>query len=421
MTHALRWVWRELTRSRGSVKNRFYRVGRSSRAGVALLMAITSITLLSIIVSESVHDAAVRAQLATHHRDEKKAEILAYSGVNLYRLVLIASKQIGNSPMISMASQYVGINADTIWQMIPSVNTTLMRLIFASGGDLERSDTRQFANKGLSEKDRAASREEGDTQFKRNFLDFDGDFSASVVDENRRVYVGSFKATNLTELAEQPGAIQLSGMMMGEVHDEFFRDLDWERLELIANLADWTDADNTRLYRGGMEDSLYENLDDPYKPKNAPFDSGEEIRLVDGWHDDRVWNRYGRHLTIYGEGKINVNTAERRVIKALISAYLDPYPGEPVVDDLTKFVMDYRNMPAYLGGGLFKDPQQFISFIENQYGFTFKRTIKTALSTQSNVFRVTSKGTVRDSNVQVEAVFDFSKKPIGKVLYWRVR
>jgi hypothetical protein len=116
-----------------------------------------------------------------------------------------------------------------------------------------------------------------------------------------------------------------------------------------------------------------------------------------------------------------VNTAERRVIKALISAYLDPYPGEPVVDDLTKFVMDYRNMPAYLGGGLFKDPQQFISFIENQYGFTFKRTIKTALSTQSNVFRVTSKGTVRDSNVQVEAVFDFSKKPIGKVLYWRVR
>ena len=390
MSRFLRWIWVELTRSRGSVRSRFYRVGRSSRAGVALLLAISSITLLSIIVSESVHDASVRAQLAIHHRDEQKAELLAYSGVNLYRLVLIASKQIGNSPMISMASQYIGINADTVWQMIPSVNTTIMRLVFASGGDLERTDTRQFARDGLSDSDRAASREGDDSEIKRNFLDFDGDFSASVVDENRKVYVGKFKANNLVELAEQPGAVQLDGMMMGEAHDEFFRDLDWDRVELVANLADWTDPDNTRLFRGGMEDSLYENLDDPYRPKMR-LDS-VEIRLVDGWHDDRIWNRYGKHLTIYGEGKINVNTAERRVIKALISAYLDPYPGEPVVDDLTKFVMDYRNMPAFLGGGLFKDPQQFIAFVETQYGFKFKPSIRNAINTQSNVFRVTSKG-----------------------------
>jgi hypothetical protein len=83
--------------------------------------------------------------------------------------------------------------------------------------------------------------------------------------------------------------------------------------------------------------------------------------------------------------------------------------------------MDYRNMPAYLGGGLFKDPQQFISFVETQYGFTFKPNIRKAINTQSNVFRVTSSGTVRDSKVNVEAVFDFSKKPVGKVLYWRVQ
>ena len=40
----------------------------------------------------------------------------------------------------------------------------------------------------------------------------------------------------------------------------------------------------------------------------AALDTLDEIRLVDGWHLDGVWERMGRHLTIYGGGKVNVNT-----------------------------------------------------------------------------------------------------------------
>ena len=33
----LRWLWHELTRPRGSVSHRFYRVGRSSKSGAGPL------------------------------------------------------------------------------------------------------------------------------------------------------------------------------------------------------------------------------------------------------------------------------------------------------------------------------------------------------------------------------------------------
>ena len=48
-------------------------------------------------------------------------------------------------------------------------------------------------------------------------------------------------------------AQQLAGMMNKEEHNQFFYDNDLDRTELIANLVDWTDADDIRLFEGGYE------------------------------------------------------------------------------------------------------------------------------------------------------------------------
>ena len=77
---------------------------------------------------------------------------------------------------------------------------------------------------------------------------------------------------------------------------QFFYDRNLEPLELVGNLADWTDMDDNRAYLGGSENSIYDKLDPPYKAKNAPFDTMQEVRLVEGWHRDDVWNRYGQHI-----------------------------------------------------------------------------------------------------------------------------
>src|SRR5690606_28136560 len=110
---------------------------------------------------------------------------------------------------------------------------------------------------------------------------------------------------------ENDRAIRLYALMGGPDNDQFFYERNLERWALIGDLADWNDLDNDRLYQGGREDALYQDGPEPYRPKNAAFDSLGEVRLVNGWHRDDVWEKFGNELTIYGNGRVNVNTASR--------------------------------------------------------------------------------------------------------------
>ncbi len=412
----IRWIWHELTRPRGHVAHRFYRGGRSSKAGVALITVIAAITLLTVITTEIAYSATVRLKLAAHHRDEVAAEALAATGISLYRLILMASKQIGRNPMIVEYGAMLGVNADTLWGMVPFISTGMMRMIFVSDGDLDDDEASRLANEGMSDEERAASREG-----RRNFLDFDGDFSASIEDEARRVYVGNLKATSMAELLEIHQVQELQGMMSSEENHQFFIDNNLEKLELIANLVDWTDADDTRLYQGGDELGPYDKLDFPYKPKNAPFDTIQEVRLVEGWHMDSVWERFGKHLTIYGAGKVNVNTAEHAVMRGLMMAYMEGYTSEQLVNEAVGKIIAIRSTPVLLGGQHFSSAQHFSSWVERELGLSLRDDINQAITTESDTFRVMSVGEVGESRVEIMAVIDYSKDQAGQILYWGVR
>lgn len=413
MTRAARWLWRELTRPRGSVRHRFYRVGRRSRAGVALLMAITSILLLTVLVTEIAYAATVRAQLAVHQRDEVKAEALAYTGVQLYRLILVASKQLGNNPMFQSFSASMGINlGDALWQMVPMINSGLLRMVFVSDGSVDEDDMEEFEEQGgLTDEELEESRESSGT--KRNFLDFDGDFFAELIDEDSRIYVGQIQATNYAELLENRTALELYGLMSGQENDQFFYEIDMDRWELIGNLADWVDQDGDRLFQGGSEENLYNRLESPYLPKNAPFDTLREIRLVDGWNRDDIWEKYGEQLTIYGGGKVNINTASNEVLFALLKAHLEPTPSDQYVQELLVKLAEYKALTN------FTDTKTFVSVLES-LGATPDPAMSTAIATESTVFRVTSTGVVGEASVSIEVVLDFSQDATGKVVYWRV-
>lgn len=418
----IRWMWHELTRPRGHVRHRFYRVGRSSRAGVALLMVITSILLLTVLVTEIAHGATVRVKLAASHRDEVKAEALATTGINLYRLILMASKQIGKNPFIQQAGQFLGVNGDSIWQLLPFINTNLMRMLLISGGDVDEGDAMRLrSGMGLTAEEEAASRE-GKSATRRNFLDFDGDFAASVQDEARFVYVGRLQATSFAELLELEAAKQLQGLMNREEYRTWFMQNNIDQMELIGNLVDWTDPDNTRIYQGGAEDTLYQRLDSPYRPKNAPFDTLEEIRLVDGWHLDGVWHRIGQHLTIYGKGQVNINSAQRPVLRALLLAYADGNFNEFYVDQVIDELMRFRSLPMAEGGVHFTSAQHFKSFIETGLvtSLPLRDTVLNAVTTESEVFRIEASGEVGHARVQIRAVLDYAQDPTGRIVYWQI-
>jgi len=415
---AIRWLWTELTRPRGHRRHRFYRGGRSSRGGVALLFVIASVMLLTIFMTEVASGTAQRMQLAAQHRDEAKAQAIAHTGVHLYRLILMVSKQVGQNPMVAQYGAMFGINADSIWQMVPTFNTQLLRLVLSSGGGEvdDEEAAAMVAQGGLTEEQREASREEG-TALRRNFLDFDGDFSASIQDENQKIYVGKFQATNMGELLTDPAAMEIMALLNRESYRPWLRENNLVPEELIGNLVDWTDADDIKLYQGGRESADYERLEPPYLPKNAPFDTREEIRLVEGWHLDGVWERAGRQLTIYGDGKINVNTAHQPVIRAILTAFYDGVPSEGLIDQAMTEFMRLRGLPMAEGGLHFTNAKHFQTTMAS-LGVPLRDDVTQAVTTQSNVFRITSVGEVGDATAEIRCVMDFSEDPGGRIVYW---
>ena len=91
---------------------------------------------------------------------------------------------------------------------------------------------------------------------------------------------------------------------------------------IVDSILDWKSP--TGLHRlHGADNSYYLSLPNPYKMKNAKFDTLEELLLVKGVTPDILYGngeRPGviRFLTIYGNvGNININAAAPEVLRAI--------------------------------------------------------------------------------------------------------
>lgn len=80
-------------------------------------------------------------------------------------------------------------------------------------------------------------------------------------------------------------------------------------------IADWRDADNQAL-PDGAEESYYRSLQNPYHCKNGNLESLEELFLVRGI-TPAIFKKIKDVVTVYGDGKVNLNTATESVLKAL--------------------------------------------------------------------------------------------------------
>ena len=427
---ALSWIWRELTKPRGKQLHRFHGAARArgSERGIALLMVLTTLVFMIVLVTEIAYSSRVRFLKAAHERDDIAAQYLAQSGLNIYRLVLVADSQLSSSSMGSMlggAGDAMGMNEGTsvdlsLWKMVPAINTGLLRMFFVTDGDVDEDEAERFASEGLSEEEIEESRASGHFG-KKSFLDFDGDFAAEISDEDRKVNItrmgqGCGGPCTLALLQQDPIALQLYALMSGEENDQWFYDRDLDRWELIANLVDWMDEDTDRIFRGGYEDSLYNNLESPYLSKNAKFDTMDEIRLVDGWQDDDLMERFGEQITIYGDGKININSADEQMMMALLRGAFSTNLSD------TDAQMLLSNIQQYTMIGDWSSAEDFVTYLENNSGRELrdKEALKNAVKTNSTTFRVESTGMVAESSARVVAVFDFSNSKIGRVKYWRV-
>ncbi|MFQ5830312.1 MAG: general secretion pathway protein GspK [Candidatus Methylomirabilia bacterium] len=85
--------------------------------------------------------------------------------------------------------------------------------------------------------------------------------------------------------------------------------------EVVDAILDWVDSDQLRRLNGA-EDEYYLGLGIPYLPKNAPMVEPGELLLVKGITPE-LYGLLSQVLTVYGTGRVNVNTAPLAVLQTV--------------------------------------------------------------------------------------------------------
>ena len=99
---------------------------------------------------------------------------------------------------------------------------------------------------------------------------------------------------------------------------------------IVPAIIDWIDK-NDEVYvllsvttgeNKGAENDYYAELPLPYPCKNAPLDTIEEILMIKGISEENYYGEKGleNFVTVFTNGKININTASAEVLKSTLQA-----------------------------------------------------------------------------------------------------
>ncbi len=97
---------------------------------------------------------------------------------------------------------------------------------------------------------------------------------------------------------------------------------------LADSIIDWRDADDFKQ-KNGKENDYYQSLEHPYDCKNSDFEIVDELLLVGGMTPE-IFDKIKQHVTVYGDGQVNINTAG---VPVLMSLGMD----EPLAEKVVRF------------------------------------------------------------------------------------
>jgi len=221
----------------------------------------------------------------------------------------------------------------------------------------------------------------------------DGLLSGVIVDEERKINLNK-----LVEISQTTGAEAVVTWRVDQLKRLF------ELLELDPNgvdpIIDWIDSDDeTQPF--GAEAGDYRDCDEGYCPKNGPFETLRELQMVRGISDN-IYRIISPYLTIYGEGKININTADALVLQSF---------NEAIDETEARRITEKRP---------FEEVSAFTNHLQKELAAVWQDMLDagshTWLTARSDVFLLTAVGRVNTTRKDAYAVVDRS----GKSLYFRI-
>lgn len=320
---------------------------KKGKEGVALLVAVGVLFVLSLIVTSFAFEVKLESMLVSYNRKKYRAEMLARSGIEYGRALLDKHKEARELEIEDMDEDKDGF---------------MQAALYIQRG-LSTTSEIQF--------------EEG-AKFKVTIESAEGGRNVNLL--TREQWLDMFEYANVPS-------------------DE------WDAM--IDCLEDWKDANDTHGLNGAeSDDPFYE--DAGYPVKNGPLDSVEELLLIKNWGPEILYGKpadedsdeiigIADKLTVWGDGKVNLNTASADVLlsyseyedwelEGVFEARKGEDAEENTLDDGIKSL-----------GEVGADPNKF--------------------KLQSSYVKVTSVGDVFGTQYQIECIMLLKNKD-SVVVYW---
>ncbi len=229
---------------------------------------------------------------------------------------------------------------------------------------------------------------------------FDGGYLELVIEDES----GKININKLVEGSAFNNTVR--GVLTRLLSQPRFKLRDREVEDLVNAIKDWIDTDS-EVTGTGAENAYYQSLGKPYTARNGPMESIDELLLVRGVTRDLLYGTaeapgLAPFLTVYGEGKININTAPKQVLQALAPA---------ITEDMTSRMDDYRRNP----GNSLTDPSWYkkVTGMESV-------TIEGILTTKSDSFQIISMGRLGSMKRTVRGVVKRDSEKKLSVVAWRL-
>ena len=389
--------------------------------GVALVMVLAMLALLGSLIADFQFTSRVDIEMSYSARDTLQAEYNALSALRMRALLLKQSRKVADvakvlSGLTSQAGAAGGaaggagaaaagmqLPLGQILEMIP-VECGLMNAI-----------TRRV--------DRSAGQSGTSGEHEDFFL---GECMATSESEHSKIPI------NLLRNNIQDRATTVAQMLLGLLSDarlRHFFDSD-DRLGshiespllLVQAITDWIDSDHTESLNLGDEDRHYQSLKDPYRAKNAPFDSVSELQLVHGMSDG-LYDILRDHVTIYNDTpSIELSTAplERILYWGLPAALKDGLPPGallPGMPTLARKIATLRSLGAMVPMTLSTLQQVITQSGMGQIIDSQKLARVFSDSSSTTWYTLVAEGRMNHATRRIRAVFQASE---GQFYYVRI-
>ncbi|MCB0394081.1 MAG: general secretion pathway protein GspK, partial [Bdellovibrionales bacterium] len=330
---------------------------RKNQKGVALLVALFTITILTFLAVELSYDTSVEYVVSNNEYRRMKAYYAAKSGLELSLLRILLYRKVVAQFGENLKGQEELINKiwsfPFVWPIVPPDDIN----------SVEKDQIKEAVGEAL----------------------MDSSYFTTISSEGSKLDLNDLASPS--ESLQKTTKDQLTKLLQDRADEDdefgdFLRNYDYE--SLINNIKDWVDEDSVSD-NGGDEGAAYSNIDTDSEvklPPNREFRTLEEVRMVSGM-DDRIYNFLLPRITVYGVKGINPNYADKALLKSI---------NEDITDEVADEIIAHRNDPQK---GPFSNKEAFFSFLESERvdtGAIEDSKIPLYFDTEYN-FRIESVGT----------------------------